>query len=288
MNFKHLILLVVTLMATQTFAQQPICEDSTSIPKIAPEFQSLRPQLNNPTQSKVPIWLDFCVGANYADCFDKGTIPFRYTGFGANAIGGITIEWGRFHIGQEVQFFYNLLSNVNGSSTDVNLTTEFLYRFHDSPKNLWHYWVGGQLQTFVDMKDIPLLMNAASSVSLFGNLCATGMLKYDFAFNRAMSHHWLTAYGKLSLPIVGVVNRPGYAYIGNPTINENAWLESSDTFAKFFSGASTELGLYLNLCNDNRIGLSYRWDYLTTGKKGAYRYDNALHSINLSFMFRVN
>ena len=275
-------------MATQTFAQQPIREDSTSIPIIVPEFQSLRPQLNNPMQSKVPIWLDFSVGADYADCFDKGTIPFRYTGFGANAIGGITIEWGRFHIGQEVQFFYNMLSDVNGSSTDVNLTTEFLYRFHDSPKNRWHYLAGGQVQTFVDMKDIPLLMNAASSVSLFGNLYAIGMLKYDFAFNRSLSHHWLTAYGKLGLPIVGVVNRPGYAYIGNPTINENAWLESSDTFAKFFSGASTELGLYLNLRNDNRIGLSYRWDYLTTGKKGAYRYDNALHSINLSFMFRVN
>lgn len=255
---------------------------------VAEEFQSQKPQLYNPSQSKVPIWLDFSVGANYADCFDKGTIPFRYTGFGANAVGGIAIEWSRFHIGQEAHFFYNSLSDLNGSSINVDLTTEFLYRFHDSPKNCWHYWVGGQLQTFVDMKDIPLLMNAASSVSLFGNLCATGMLKYDFAFNRAMSHHWLTAYGKLSLPIVGVVNRPGYAYIGNPTINENAWLESSDTFAKFFPGASTELGLYLNLRNDNRIGLSYRWDYLTTGKKGAYRYDNALHSINLFFMFRVN
>ena len=255
---------------------------------VAEEFQSQKPQLYNPSQSKVPIWLDFSVGANYADCFDKGTIPFRYTGMGANAIGGITIEWSRFHIGQEAHFFYNLLSDLNGSSTNVNLTTEFLCRFHESPKSRWHYWAGGQIQTFVDLKDIPILMNAASSVSLFGNLCVTGMLKYDFAFNHTMSHHWLTAYGKLDLPLVGVVSRPGYAYIGNPTINEDFMLSDNETFAKFFPGVSTEFGLYLNLRNDNRIGLSYCWDYLTTGKKGAYRYDNALHAINLSFMFRVN
>jgi hypothetical protein len=140
----------------------------------------------------------------------------------------------------------------------------------------------------MDIKEIPALMNATSSVSSFGNLCATGMVEYPFAFNSDYTHHWLTASGKLSLPIVGVVNRPGYAYIGNPTINEDAWLGDNETFAKFFPGVSTELGLYLNLRNDNRIGLSYRWDYLTTGKIRAYRYDNALHSINLSFMFRVN
>ena len=274
-----LVLLAMMALVTKGTAQTPIN---------AQEFQSLKPQLYNPCQSKVPIWLDFSVGANYADCFDKGTIPFRYQGFGANAIGGITIEWSRFYVCQEVQFFYNFLSDFNGSSTNVNLTTEFLYRFHDSPSSRWHYWAGGQVQTFVDMRDIPMLMNASSSVSLFGNLCATGMLKYDFAFNQTMSHHWLTAYGKLDLPLVGVVNRPGYAYIGNPTINEDPLLSANETFAKFFPGASTELGLYLNLRNDNRIGLFYRWDYLTTGKKGAYRYDNSLHSINLSFMFRVN
>ena len=140
----------------------------------------------------------------------------------------------------------------------------------------------------MDNKGIPVLMNAASSVSLFGNLCVTGMMEYDFAFNSDQTHHWLTAYGKLSLPLVGAVSRPGFAYIGNPTINASAVLADNELFAKFFPGASTELGLYLNLPNYNRLGLSYRWDYLTTGKKGIYRYDNALHAINLSFMFRVN
>ena len=143
----------------------------------------------------------------------------------------------------------------------------------------------------MDNKEIPALMNASSSISLFGNLCATGLVEYDFAFiHEGMYnlHNLLTAYAKLSLPLVGAVNRPGFAYIGNPTINNDDWLEGSETFAKFFSGAVTELGLFLNFPNDNRIGLAYRWNYLSTGKKGTYRYDNALHSLNLSFMFRIN
>ena len=250
------------------------------------EFQSQKSQLYNPRQNKVPVWLDFSAGANLADCCDKGTVPFRYKGFGANASAGVTIEWGRCHVQVEGQGFYSALVSPNGTAIDVNITTEFLY--HLSRINRLHFWAGGTLQGFADFKDIPTLMNAASSVSLFGNLCATGMLQYDFAYNREKTHTWLTAFGKLSLPLVGAVSRPGYAYIGNPTINDDAWLSDNVTFAKFFPGASTELGLFLNLRNDNRIGLSYRWDYLTTGKKDDYRYDNALHSLNLIFMFRVN
>ena len=97
MRNKHflLFLLAIFLLATQTFAQQPIREDSTGIPIIAHEFQPLEPHMYNPCKSKVPIWLDLSVGANYAECFDKGTIPFRYTGFGANVQAGVTIEWER-------------------------------------------------------------------------------------------------------------------------------------------------------------------------------------------------
>ena len=270
MKFKHILFSVILLLTTNAFPQ-----NTDELP------QSIR-------KNKVPIWLDLSVGGNIADCYDNGTIPFRYSGFGIHAKGGLTIEWGRCHIDHKTQLFYNMLSDVNGSSVNVNLTTAFLYRLHDSANNRWHYWAGGQWQTFVDMRDIPALMNASSSVSLFGNLCATGMVQYDFAFNRDKTHPWLTAYGQLDLPLLGVVNRPGYAYIGNPTINDDALLGDNETFAKLFPGTSTELGLYLNLRNDNRIGLSYRWDYLTTGKKGAYRYDNALHSLDLSFMFKIN
>ena len=252
----------------------------------AQEFQSQEPQLYDPWQNKVPIWLDFSAGANLAECYDKGTVPFRYKGFGANATAGVTVEWGRCHVQAEGRGLYSELGSPSGTAYDVDLSTEFLY--HLSRINRLSFWTGGTLHGFMDIRDIPLLQNAATSYSFFGNFCATGMMQYDFAINREKTHPWLTAYGKLSLLLVGVVSRPSYAYIGNPTINDIALFSENETFAKFFPGASTELGLYLNLLNANRIGLSYRWDYLTTGKKGAYRYDNALHAINLSFMFRIN
>ena len=88
-----------------------------------------------------------------------------------------------------------------------------------------------------------------------------------------------------------MVVRPGYAYMDNYTqdINMiNTLLQDYESFGKFFPGVSTDVGLYFNLLNGNRIGLNYRWDYLTTRHKGIYRYDNAIHSVYLSFMFNIN
>ena len=155
----------------------------------------------------MPVWLDLSAGATLADCYDKGTVPFRYKGFGANAAAGVTVEWGRCHVQVEGQGFYSELVSLNGTAMDVNITTEFLYNI--SRINRLKFWAGGTLQGFVDFKDIPTLMNAASSVSMFGNLCATGMLQYDFAIDREKTHTWLTAFGKLNLPLVGAVSRPG-------------------------------------------------------------------------------
>jgi hypothetical protein len=95
----------------------------------------------------------------------------------------------------------------------------------------------------------------------------------------------------LNLPLHGLANRPGFAYVGDPAINQDLFetlFGTNEVFGKFFPGVNTDLGLYLNLRNGNRIGMNYRWDYVTTGKKGTYRYDHAIHSFNLSFMFRIN
>lgn len=69
---------------------------------------------------------------------------------------------------------------------------------------------------------------------------------------------------------------------------EDTILEDYESFGKCFPGLGTDIGLSFNFLNGNRIGLSYRWDYFTTGKKGIYRFDNALHSVDLNFMFNIN
>lgn len=242
-------------------------------------------------KSKVPIWLNMGVGMNMVDCYDNGTIPFRYYGMGANLNLGATIEWGRCHVQTEFRTFGDMLVTFDGYEIGVDGRAEFLYRFHDSKRNRFHLWAGGGIQTYFDRKEIPAMMNASLGISIFENLCAEGMMQYDFAFVRGGSHNLLTAYGKMSLPVAGFVIRPGYVYLDNSTANlysANIMFNDYETFGKFFPGFSTDIGLYLNLLNGNRIGFNYRWDYLSTGHKGISRFDNAFHSFNVSFMFNLN
>lgn len=282
MKIKHFVLFGALLLAANGIAQSPTSANGD---------KTTAPLTYSPQRSSVPISLDLSAGLNYADCYDVGTVPFTYDGIGTNLGMGVTIEWGRCHLRPAFRSFSNTLTNPAGVSQDLDFSAEFLYRVFDNKNNRLHLWAGVTLDGFIDVKSIPSLQNAATCLSVFGDLGATGLLEFDFAFNNAKTHHWLTTYFKLNVPLYGCANRPGFAYIGNPAINQNAvetLFSKTETFGKFFPGLNTDLGLTLNLLNGNRIGLSYRWDYLSTGKKGTYRFDNALHSFNVSFMFRVN
>ena len=282
MKIKALFFIGALLLAAHVLAQTP---SNTNGEK------PMVPLTYSPHQTNAPIWIDLSVGVNYADCYDVSTVPFKYTGVGNNVDMGVNIEWGRCHLRPSFRTINNTLRNPAGNTQDYDFSTEFLYRVYDSKSDRLHLWAGATLGGFVDIKSIPSLQNASNSISFFGNLGATGLLQYDFAFNKSKNHPWLTTYFKLNMPLYGFANRPNYAYIGNPTINQElieTLFGSKETFGKLFPGVNTDLGLYLNLLNGNRIGLTYRWDYITTGKKGTYRYDNAIHSFNLSFMFRIN
>lgn len=290
MRYKHFFLLAITLIAAPCFAQTTDELGTYDDPhgKTVEEKTGTSPQ--SARKSKVPIWLNWSAGANIADCYDNGTIPFRYMGVGGNFGLGITAEWRRCHVQNETRVSCSILE-TNGYSIGIDSKTEFLYRFYDSKRNRLHLWMGGAFQTNYDIREIPSMMNAATGATVFRNLCAEGLLSYDFAFIRGGSHNLLGAYGKLVLPLTGLATRPGYAYLDNYTSDidlSNTLFQDYETFGKMFPGLSTNIGLYFNLLNGNRIGFSYRWDYLSTGKNGTYRYDNALHSVNLNFMFNIN
>jgi lysophospholipase L1-like esterase len=242
-------------------------------------------------KSKVPIWINMGAGLDEANCYDNGTIPFSYLGIGANFNMGATIEWWRYHLQTETRFFVNGMFSFSSYAFTSDSRTEFLYRIHDSKRNRLHVWAGCDIQSFFDIKEIPALMNAAMGASIFENICAEGMLQYDFAFIKGGAHNLFTLCGKLNLPIAGLVMRPGYAYVDNynSDINEsNTIFQDYEMFGKWFPGVGTDIGLYFNLLNGNRIGFNYRWDYLSTGHKGTYRYDNAFHSFNVNLLFNVN
>ena len=242
-------------------------------------------------KSKVPIWINMGAGLSISNTYDNGTVPYNYIGLGGNFRYGATIEWRRCHIQTETSFLGSLFVEFGGYAIDIDNRTKFLYRCYDGKRNHFHLWAGAGGQVFYDIKSISSLMNASTGVSIFQNICAEGMMQYDFAFIRGGSHNLLSAYGKLSLPIVGGVIRPGFAYMDNYTSSmniANTILQDYETFYKWFPGVTTDIGFYFNLLNGNRIGINYRWDYLTTRHKGIYRFDNAIHSFNLNLMFNLN
>jgi len=236
------------------------------------------------------LWTNLGLGFTIADSYDNGTVPFHIKGIGTVAAPSATYRWKRYETQLEFRSFNTTLAYPSGTGTNLNLNYGFLYRFHDSQSNRWHQWAGGDLEGFFDIRQIPALQNASSNLSAFSTLGAVWKVEFDFAFNKDKTHNWLTAYGKVGLPIVGVAFRPDFSYVSNGVGMVSSWellTAEHHIFTKFFPGCNTTLGLSLNLKNGNRIALDYRWDYLTTGKKDIYRYDNAFHSANLTFMFNI-
>ena len=241
--------------------------------------------------SKIPVWLNSSTGFNAVHFYDQGASPLYYWGIGANIHTGVSVAFDESFISYNLRGLGNIAwSDASSQAYDfgIELGVEYLYRFYDID-NL-HLWVGGAINEDFAINYSPQLMNAALGQSFFFNLNADGMVQYDFA-NHHGAHNWCTAYAKLSLPVLGVTSRPGFAYIDNYTeslVSSENNLKNRETLSIPFPGVSIDIGLYLNLLNNNKIGLSYRWDYLTTRHQGTYRFDHATHSLNLTYMFNIN
>ena len=235
------------------------------------------------------FWIDLSTGIGGITCYDNGTIPYSYGGIAIPVGLGITDEWRRCHIEFEGQFFRSFLLEPSGSNYGIDTRLEFLYSCLKPSESRWHFWSGVNIEGYGELKSIPVLQNASASFTAFGHIGAVEKLACDFGYTKDRTHHWMTAFFKLTLPIAGFASRPDFIYVHDP-MNEPAvssLITSNEKFFKLFLGATTDLGFTLNLRNGNRISLFYSWDYLTTGKKGAYRYDNAYHTVNLSFMFKL-
>lgn len=241
--------------------------------------------------SKVPVWLHAGTGFNLTHFFDQGISPLPYLGVGANFHPGISLLWNNSYVSINLRGSGNVaVSNAQSQAYHfgIDLNYEYLYRFYDV--NNLHLWAGGTITNYININYSPYLMNAALGYSAFLFNCnAEGMIQYDFAKYHG-AHNMLTAYGKLSLPLFGAATRPGFAYIDNYTeslISTEDLTPTREAFLMPFPGVSTDIGLFVNLFNNNKIGVSYRWDYLTTRHKGFYRFDHATHSFNVTYMFNI-
>lgn len=244
-------------------------------------------------QTKNELWLNFGGGLNFIHSFDQGASPLNYWGIGLNSNPSVIWKRNKLHYQFDSRTMANLCLNdfkQQAFEFDLDYRFELLYHLHDSYDNRLHFWVGGATQSFFNIKYYPQLMNAALGMTDFINLCASGMVQYDFAPINNGEHHLFTAYAKLSLPLLSFVNRPTFSYIGNATADPGDFsylLKDREHLTMVFTGGSSDIGLFYNLPNKNKIGISYRWDYLTTRHRGSYRFDHAIHTFNFNFMFNI-
>ena len=239
---------------------------------------------------KVSLWLNLGSGLSIVHGFDQGASPLPYAGIGINANTSASLLWKKSYILLKFRELGNYAVSSALSETfdfGIAMEPEYLYRFHDAGD--LHWWAGTAFPLYVQVNYAPQLMNAALGYSIFSTCNAEGMIQYDFSTYDG-AHKLFTAYAKMSLPLFGVAGRPGFAYIDNYTESLNTAETLSNhrkSFFIFVPGITSDIGLYVNLLNNNKIGVSYRWDYLSTRHKGTYRFDHATHCFNVTYMFNI-
>lgn len=235
------------------------------------------------------FWIDLNAGIGSTTCFDESVIPFHYRGFHNTEQIGFTDEWKRCHIQLLGSRYKTKLPTVGGNSSCYSVKLEFLYSCLNPTVRRWHFWSGVSTNNILEWKRMEELQNASFTLSFFHELIAEELVQCDFAYDKKdATHPWLSAFFRLSLPLYTIASRPDFAYVVDPLNNTfNLLFGANGPVFKFLPGCTTDIGFNLNLRNGNVIGLSYAWDYLTTGKKGYYRYDNAFHTVKLSFMFKI-
>ena len=211
------------------------------------------------TRPNKALYINLGSGFGIANSYDNGSVPFFILGTSSIQNTGVSYAWKHYETDFEFSNVNSDLSNPAGILLNYDVNYDFLYRFRDSKSGRWHQWVGGSLDGFVDVRQIPDLQNASTNISLFGNLGAIWKAEYDFCFSKDKTHHWLTAFAKVNLPLLGVAYRPDFAFVGDGigvTDPFEMLFAQHHSFAKFFPGCNTDLGLRLNFKNGKYAAIS--------------------------------
>lgn len=94
--------------------------------------------------------------------------------------------------------------------------------------------------------------------------------------------------GKVGVPIVSLIYRPGFTNPGNSTLNDGALLQGYAMKAKAFSGLNTNISISRILANGNMIRFGYYWDYVTNGQNAINRIDMSHHVFTFGLIFKIN
>lgn len=221
---------------------------------------------------------------------DRGTAPISFQGPALTAAAGLWNDRGRWMLHLDaltsVGFYENAVApRFNFSTFDISSTLRFkaLRRIANPfcfPDKLW---AGVGACNFLDVTVNTNYENASTGISeFFGpELYLYGEYEID--------NSWFLFGGCSVMPVAAML-RPGYAYIDNYTASQpvhSALFDGYEWNAKFFAGLSTEIGVRYEMKNENQLHLSYRWDYHSSGGKGHWRFDHAMHGIYLDLIVHL-
>ncbi len=223
---------------------------------------------------------------------DKGTSPITYQGPLMTAVAGVWNDrsWWKFHLDVVTSFGYyenSIAPRFNFSTFDISNTVKFRamrcipdpFFFPES------IWIGIGASNFLDVSVNTNYENAATGVSEFFG--PELLLKAES--NLGFYSNWFLI-GEVSFMPVAAMLRPGYAYMDNYTASQpvhTALFDGYEWNTKLFAGLSTEIGFRYRMENDNQLYLSYRWDYHSSGSKGSWRFDHAMHGIYVDLIVHL-
>lgn len=226
---------------------------------------------------------------------DLGTSPLSYPGLALIPSLGMTWELPGWH--------YSIYSSTTLGVYEDALSSQFTIDavglnnylelkalrchqlkclvFNRHPSFLW----GISASNLLSVKYNTHHENASVGVSNFINLGVHSRCIYPITENtfRSTSCH---LFLEVFLLPISEVCRPGYAYIDNYT-SENSVMSTLGSnyhwHTRLFSGLGTEVGFAWRFHSGHRMTLSYLWFYMTSGDKGCWKYETALHSLKCTF-----
>lgn len=243
-----------------------------------------------PTPSDIRQWsLLLGGGVSYGDFRDMGTAPIRFGGPALNHEMGVRHErlrWQyRFDISTAIGYYENVLApRWNFSTFDISQTIRISVLRRIFAHLFTREWVGLGLNNFLDVTVNSNYENAAAGISDF-----IGPELYFRGEQRIGNDPWNIILELAVMPVAAVL-RPGYAYIDNYTASQpvlGAVFDDYQWCAKPLAALASEIGISHTLMNDNKLELTYKWSFHSSGNSGYWRFDHAMHSLQFNFHFNL-
>lgn len=149
----------------------------------------------------------------------------------------------------------------------------------------WRVLAGASLTEAFDFRYIPSMGNNSTGTSNFVLPVLSGRGETTLGPWRL--------HAQVGFAPMGIVLRPGYAYIANYDHTMQNPVEDHfgehHTYVATFNALETEVGATVALGNGNRIGTAYRWGWLTSGstERSPHRFDRAGHALQVTLMFAL-